>query len=274
VLDADVQLVDRLDEVWSSLAELGGALNEPEWKRATEVPGWSVQDNLVHITGTEAWLLGRPAPAHTVADDLPHVKNDIGKVNEVFIDSRRSQSGADALAEFREVTAARVAELRSYDAAAFARDSWTPLGPGTVRDLLPFRMFDSWVHEQDMRRSVGQPGDLDTEVGAASFRRIADSLPYVVGKKVAAPDGSTVVVVLTGAFARALAVVVEGKRAKPLDQVPASATATITVDGELYSRIACGRIDPVAALAAGRVQMDGDEALGRAVVAALNILPF
>jgi uncharacterized protein (TIGR03083 family) len=271
---ADHDLVERLAEVWASLSELGAGLSADAWKRPTDVPGWSVQDNLAHITGTEAWLLGRSPPAHTIAGDLPHVKNDIGKVNEVFIDSRRGQSGTEALAEFREVTGARVEALRAFGPDDFARESWTPLGPGAVRDLLPFRIFDSWVHEQDIRSAVATPGDFDTAVGEVAVQRILDALPYIVGKKAAAPDGATVTFALMGSGARTLAIGVDGKRAKLLDSVPASPTTTIVADLELFTRVACGRIDPAVALEDERLRVEGDQALGRSVVAALNIVPF
>ena len=105
----DAAMVDALDEVWTRLAALGADLTEEEWKRPTDVPGWSVQDNLTHLTDLEAMILGRPAPDHTPPEGLAHVKNDPGVRNERFVDARRAWSGADALAEFVEVTHARVA---------------------------------------------------------------------------------------------------------------------------------------------------------------------
>jgi hypothetical protein len=53
-MTTDAELVDQLDQVWRSLADLGASHDEAEWKRATDVPGWSVQDNLTHISGLEA----------------------------------------------------------------------------------------------------------------------------------------------------------------------------------------------------------------------------
>jgi uncharacterized protein (TIGR03083 family) len=269
---SDDELVALLDAVWASLAELGAALDESDWKRPTEVPGWSVQDNLVHVTALESRLVGRPDPEHSIPDDLPHVKNDFGRSNEVFVDSRRHQKGARALAEFEEVTAERLARLRSLGPDDFAAESWTPVGPGTVRDLLPFRLFDSWVHEQDMRRAVGRAGDLDSEVAAHALDRITAAMPFVVGKKAGAPDGATVVFELSGPLARTVAIAVDGGRAKLVDAAPADATARIVTDTETYARVACGRVEPADALADGRVTVTGDGALGRRVVESMNFL--
>ena len=267
----DEELVEQLDQVWGSIGALGATLSEPEWKTPTEVPGWTVQDNLVHVVALE-WLgLGRPAPDHEIPDGLPHVKNDFGRVNEVFVDSRRDQTGEEALTEFRSVTADRLAQLRAFGPDDFGADSFTPVGPGTVRDLLPFRVFDSWVHEQDIRRAVGRPGDLDGSVADAAFGRVVASMPFVVGKKVQAPQGSTVFFDLTPPLAQRFAIRIDG-RAQLLDDIPAEVTVRITTDGETFVRLACGRLDPEDALAGGAVHLAGDDALGRRVVEALNFL--
>ena len=113
-MTSDETLVALLDHVWASIDDVGGVLSEAEWKTPTEVPGWSVQDNLVHVTALEWRLLGRPDPTHTLPDglDLAHVRNDFGRANELFVDSRRAGTGADALAVdvVRDVRVARDAE--------------------------------------------------------------------------------------------------------------------------------------------------------------------
>jgi uncharacterized protein (TIGR03083 family) len=271
-MTTDAELVDQLEAVWTSMAALGETLSEEEWKRQTDVPGWSVQDNLVHISGMEIGLLGRELPEHSVPDDLPHVKNDMGRRNEEVVDSRRELSGADALAEFREVTGARVAQLRAYGPGDFAAASWTPAGEGAVRDLLPFRTFDSWVHEQDMRRAVDRPGHFDSNAAAAAFERVVTPMGFVVGKKAGAPDGSSVVFDLDGPLGRTFAIGVDGKRANQLDEVPADPTVRISTDTQTFLRLGCGRCDPGAAFAAGTVRIAGDDLPGGRVVVSLNFL--
>ncbi len=64
---------------------------------------------------------------------------------------------------------------------------------------------------------------------------------------------------------------VEG-RARPVEPIPDDASAEIHTDGETYARLACGRLDPAVALAAGQVRVAGDAALGRRVVEELNFL--
>jgi uncharacterized protein (TIGR03083 family) len=267
----DQQLVDRLEQVWKSIDDACADLDEVQWKTPTDLPGWSVQDNLVHISAIESSILGRPAPDHT-PPEYDHVKNEPGERNEVWVDSRRGWSGARVLDEFREVTGARLAQLRGFSAADFDADSWTPAGPGTVRDLLPFRAFDSWAHEQDIRRALDRPGDLDGPVADFSFRRIADALPFVVGKKVHPPDGTTVVFEVTGTWPTTIAIGVDGGRAKPLPARPDAPDATLTMDAETLACLGMGRWEPAATLARGKVTIAGDDALAAAVVEQMNFL--
>ena len=76
------ELVDALADVWDSIDALAGSLSEDEFQRPTDCPGWSVQDNIVHIYAVESMLLGEPMPDHEIADDLEHVKNDFGRIND------------------------------------------------------------------------------------------------------------------------------------------------------------------------------------------------
>ena len=268
---SDQHLVDRLEQVWTSIDAACTGLDEAQWKTPTDLPGWSVQDNLAHISAIESSILGRPAPDHT-PPEYDHVKNEFGQRNEVWVDSRRGWSGADVLTEFREVTGTRLAQLRGFSKAEFDADSWTPAGPGTVRDLLPFRAFDSWAHEQDIRRAVDRPGDLDGPVADFAFRRIADALPFVVGKKVHPPDGTTVLFEVTGTWPTTVAIRMDGGRAKPLPAPPDAPDATLTMDAETMACLGMGRWDPVDALARGRVTLAGDDALARAVVEQMNFM--
>jgi len=264
----DKKLVDALDEEWKSIDKLCEGLTEPEWKTETECPGWSVQDNVAHLIGIESVIMGRPPPDHT-PPDLPHVKNDIGKSNEVWVDARRDRTGDDVLEEFREVARERITTLRAMTDDDFGAETWTPAGPGTVRDLLPFRIFDSWAHEQDMRRALDRPGHLDGPAAELSLGRLTGALPFVVGKKVKPPAGATVVFDWDD---QTTAITMDGGRAKPLDPAPADPTVRLTMDTDTLVGLGMGRGDPAEILAGGVVKIDGDQALGRRIAGEMNFL--
>ncbi len=51
---SDLELVDNMEQVWRSIADLCSPLTEEQWKTPTECPGWSVQDQVSHLAGSES----------------------------------------------------------------------------------------------------------------------------------------------------------------------------------------------------------------------------
>ena len=259
-------VVELQKTAYKAIDDLCASLTDEEWDRPTECPGWTVKDNLSHIIGTESGFLGRPAPAHKV-ERKPWIRNDIGQLNEVQVDYRRSRTPPEVLAEFREVVLERTKQLDALTEDDLNADSWTPAGPGTLRDFLAIRVMDCWVHEQDMRRAVGKPGGYGNELAVHAFGRHSSAMPFVVGKKVAPPEGTIVVFDVEGFVP--LAVEMRAPRAGTVD-VPDEPTVTLHMDHETFTRLACGRGDN--ADVAENVKIEGDVALGRTVVASMNFM--
>ena len=262
------QLVEGLGETWASMEEVGSALGEAEWDLPTGCPGWSVRDQFSHVIGAERTLLGQEAPP-PVQPRADYVRNDMGVWNERWIAPRRPRPGADVLAEFHAVTAQRLEALAAMGDDDFAAPATTPIGPGTYHDFMTIRLFDCWVHEQDVRRAVGRPGHLSGQGAETTLATIQGSLPRTVAKLAGAPEGASVAFALEGPLAREWAVGVEGGRGRTLDTLPAEPSATIRTDLDTLVSLACGRSDPAHALADGRFDLEGDEQLARAVVSNL-----
>jgi MDMPI C-terminal domain len=137
---------------------------------------------------------------------------------------------------------------------------------------LPFRIFDSWVHEQDMLRALDRPPGDDSPAGALAFERITDLMPMIVGKRAGAPEGSTVEFDITGPIVRRLLIRVDGGRAKFADGIEEPPTVRIRTDSDTFVRLATGRGDPEAILAGSAVAFDGEQALGTSIARAMNFL--
>ncbi len=260
-------VVELMGKVFGSLDDLCSSLSPEQWDAETDCPGWSVKDNLSHIIGTESMLLGRDAPAHAPGAK-PWVRNPIGQNNEVQVDYRRSWPPEKVLDEFREVSAERMKGLENMSSDELAGESWTPIGPGTVRDLLAIRTMDCWVHEQDIRRAVGKPGGLEGPVADHAFSRHSGAIPFVVGKKVGASDGTTVVVEVAGQ--EPFAVGVDGKRASRLPEIPAEPDVTLRMDLDTFNRLCCGRGD--VSEVGKNVGVEGDGSLGEKIVQQMNFM--
>ena len=268
---SDKALVENLALVWNSIAQLCQGFAEDDWKQSTDCPGWSVQDHLSHIVGSESALLGRQTPDHRPGHK-EHVKNEVGANNEVVVDWRRPRPGSQVLDEFREVTEKRLAILRTSGADYFETPTETPIGLRDMREFIRIRIFDCWVHEQDIRRAVVRPGHLEGPAAEHCMGRLAMAMPFIVGKKAQAPDGSSVIFDVTGEAGRVLAIGVDGKRAKELAEAPSSPTVRLQMDVETFSCLGCGRWEPSDVLSAGKVMVDGDKALGETVLSQMNFM--
>jgi uncharacterized protein (TIGR03083 family) len=256
-------VVDLQEMIFNSLDELCTSLSADEWAKTTDCPGWSVQDNVSHIIGTESTILGRPAPEHDPGEK-DWVRNPIGASNEIQVDYRRSRTPQEVLDEFREVATERMKVLRGMSESELDGESWTPIGPGKVRDLVAIRVMDCWVHSQDIRRAVDKPGDLTGPVAEHAFGRHAGAMGFVVGKKAGAPEGTTVVFDVDGFGV--IPIVVEG-RARRLDAEPEDPTVKLSMNLETFNCLCCGRGDVATA-----VKIEGDTQLGSPIVASMNFM--
>ena len=260
-------VVGALVEEWESLVALLGGLTPQQWGTATDLPGWTVADNVAHMIGTERALAGDPAPAGD--EELagrPHIRNDIGALNERWVESYRTCSPEEVLADFRRVTGTRAGALRAMSQVDFDADSWTPAGPGTYGRFMQIRVFDCWMHEQDIRSALGRPGHDSGACAEASLDEVVRALGYIVGKKAGAPEGAVVTIDLQGEVNRQIHVAVDG-RATVVDTPPRPATVTVTMPFGLFMRLAGGRVDPAAHQS--EVAVTGDAELGQRLVAAL-----
>jgi uncharacterized protein (TIGR03083 family) len=256
--------IELLSSVWSSIEALCRDLDDASWDTPTDCPGWSVKDNVAHMIGTERMLLGEQPPS-TGALEAPHVRNDIGRHNEQWVEPYRALPGRDVLAAFHDVASRRLEALRSMTTEQWDAEGFTPEGPGPYKQFMAIRVFDCWFHDQDIREALGTPGDLVGPVADLSIRRIARGLPYVVGKKAAAPQGSTVVFDVRGDPRVVVPVGVDG-RAAVLETAPEEPTVRLTMDRRTYARLAGGRWMGERTVADGRIEFAGDRQLGERIV--------
>lgn len=266
------ELVDLLQRAWRSIDDLCEQLGPEEWARPTDCPGWTVKDILSHIAGTEWWLMGRPLPDHEPAS-IDHVKNELGRINEVQVDYRRPWPPEKVLADFRQVIGERLAVLRGWTETDLNADSWTPFGPGTAARLLEARISDSWIHEQDIRRTVARPGHEEGPVARHVLDDLARSgLGYVVAKKAGCPDGTTIAFNVTGSEGLRCFVTVTDGRGALVDAPAGDVHATITMDQETFLCLVGGRRAADRELEDGRVALAGDKSMGRRVVQNMSFM--
>jgi uncharacterized protein (TIGR03083 family) len=269
-MSSEDDVVAALSSVWSSMQQLGDTLDETQWKLPTDCPGWTVQDNLAHIIGIESVIIGLPEPKVEMPTDLPHVKNDLGRSNEVWVESFRGWTGAEVLHEFRVIATSRLNQLRSFTDTDWSAPSWTPVGDGQVRDLIPFRVLDSFVHELDMRRALGTPADFESPGAALSLVRLRGVLPVIVGARLRPADGTRVAFAIEGPGGFTEGFAMHEGRAEVLDPPENDVDVTLSMDADTFVRLIGGRgaLDAVATA----VRVEGDSSHGRRVLEHMKVL--
>jgi uncharacterized protein (TIGR03083 family) len=202
-----------------------------------------------------------------------HVRNEFAALNEPWIEARRPVPGPDVLSEFTTVARRRIHELRGLPAERFDVIGWSPVGEVPYRDFLVTRVVDGWAHEQDVRRALGRPGGRSGAGESAVLDRCASTMAYVVGRRVAPPDGTSVRFEVTGVLGRRVTVVMaSGRAALVPDGAPARPTATLTMDQETFWRLGFGRVDAERVLASGAVTVAGDVELGNRVLGSMAFM--
>jgi uncharacterized protein (TIGR03083 family) len=262
-------LIKTLGETFTSLSDLGEQLSEEQWKMPTDCPGWSVQDNVSHLIGVERSLAGLPPTSHR-SPKFDYIKNAIGEHNENEIDARRKLCGTEVLAEWNHISRQRFSQLGEADEAYFETPMMLPTGLGTLGEFLSIRILDCWIHEQDIRRATGIPGNESGDAAEHTIDRLIRTLPIVVGKRAGTPEGKSVLLRITGPVHREIPITVINGRAAIVATSPGDVLCTVQMDSNTFTALATGR-KTFDQLATG-VQVQGDSELGMRISQQLNMM--
>jgi uncharacterized protein (TIGR03083 family) len=231
----------------------------------TDCPGWTVHDVVAHLAHLES-VMCADASDEGAADvaELPAAYTGAG------VAERRDRPLAEVVAELRAAIVTRSEQLRDLPDEA---DQPAPVTPGGIAwswdVLLRNRTIDVWVHEQDVRRALGRPGGLDSTAAQVVTMAFSFAMPFVLGKRVRPPAGTTVRWLVSGEVPVALAVRVgEDGRAHRIDEAGEDVT-TLRMSTETFTVLAAGRRSPDEV----EVSVDGDDDLARAVLAAMAVTP-
>ncbi|MGW6123610.1 maleylpyruvate isomerase N-terminal domain-containing protein [Nocardia sp. NPDC055165] len=264
------QLTDLLAEQWEAIALLVTDLDEKAWRRTSPLPGWTLFDVVAHVIGTESWLLGETPPPHdplrpkTDVRTLPHVRNEVAVLNEIWVDRLRPLSGKRLLALFDETTERRRAALAAMDDDAWQAPTVSPVGQVPYGRFMRVRLFDCWMHELDLADGIGRSVPEGGARAEAAFTELTLGLGRAVVKGAKAPDGSLITLDLTGPVTRQVHLSVAGGRGSVLDEVSDEPTTVIRVNSGLFARLRGGRT--TADRHPGEVVVEGDTALGERLV--------
>jgi uncharacterized protein (TIGR03083 family) len=265
--------LSRLVEIWhracTDFVTLVRDLPRDQWDLPTDLPGWTVRDNVAHTAHLEAVLAGAPEETVEVAP-AAHLTGLMNYYTEQGVVARRERSLPELVEEIERSVATRYAALTAEPPTDPSASP--PKTPGDVGwsylTLLSNRPFDVWMHDQDVRRAIGRPGGYDSPVARHVLSVLGRSLPMVVGKRVAPPAGTTVRVAVPGAdLAWTVGVGADG-RASAVDDAT-SPTVCVTLEPEDFVVLAGGRRGPGATTPV----VTGDEALAQRLLHSMAVTP-
>lgn len=241
-------------------------ISDDQWHRGTDLAGWDVAAVVAHVAHLEDIVAGGiHEPVDIGAPE--HVKNVLGEYTEQGVVARRGRTCEELVAEIERAAATRVAALAAAppDPDATAPGVFGLLG-WTNDTVLRNRIGDIWMHEQDLRRTLGRPGNLDGAVGTFVIKHYLGMLGYALGKGAKASIGQSARVDIGDISATAL--VGDDGRGRLADV--AEPTTAMRLGREDYILLAGGR-RPADAIHPDAIS--GDTMLAHRLLRAMTMTP-
>ena len=128
--------------------------DDDQWGSPSILAGWTVADVFAHIAGTVVVdrTDGRAGPGRRRGSTTC---NPIGELNENWLDHYRTRTRDELMTDLREVTGLRADVLRAMSESDWNAEGFTPAGKDSHGRFMRIRVFDCWIHEVDVRDSLG-----------------------------------------------------------------------------------------------------------------------
>lgn len=148
------QLIDDLHQEHESLDVVVSLMSEEQWRLATPSPGWSVADQIAHLTFFDeaaATALLDPARFRAERDVLFARAVDVG-IDQFTLAPLRLLNAHQLLERWR--VAHRVLDGAAESLTADARIEW--FGPSMgAKSFLSARLMETWAHGTDVVDALG-----------------------------------------------------------------------------------------------------------------------
>jgi uncharacterized protein (TIGR03083 family) len=273
-------VLSAMDDTWSSILDLAQSLAPDEFALPTRCPGWDVHDQIAHLASLEQFLAGGELAPE--APDAPHIRNPVGAHMERGVHALRGLAPGELVAVLQSAIEARRTALRANPPKAGDEVLGVMGNPVPAQRSLPIRVFDLWVHEQDIRVATGRPGNEAGPGARVGRDAILSMVPMYWAKEAGAGPGQSLLLRVTGAlpFERTVTVGPDGRAAiaKGAD-AEEGARGAEGASGEPVAVIELAWADLVARTngragsLASPVAVSGNESMARAVVDALPMSP-
>jgi uncharacterized protein (TIGR03083 family) len=238
-----------------SMMALLATLDDAEWKRPA-LRDLDVQGLVGHLIGVEHhFQAGLPGSGQTAPDD--HVAS-----TQPYADAQATRSPADTLAELRDASAASLRIVEDADKTLLGTEMTMHGMRLPVAAMLVVRAFETWTHEEDVRRATGRPLAAPDASTLQLMTNLAVTLvPAGMARAGRPGDGRLGRIVLTGPGG--------GTWQKPLGAGDSDTTdVRLVADAVAFCRLVANRETPDTIEAI----ISGDSDLGTAILVGANTL--
>ncbi len=265
-------LVKASLDALTQVADLVAPLTAAEWEAPTPCPGWRVSDVVAHLADFESFLSGNPrATAEPDWTATPHVASEAGKFIELGVEARRGASQRDQVAELRDLIELRRTILNA-DTSELSSQVRGPFGaPITLERALTMRAFDTWVHEQDIRDAVDQPGGWTGLPFEVALSVLISALPVVWGKNSKPPVGAVLNLGISDLASEVFIRLDDDGRARFIPKAEPTVQLSISVT-DLVHRM-CGRVGADDLGFVSRIEVSGPDDLVQRLIGGMVITP-
>lgn len=162
----------------ATLARFG----DDEWAAPSRCAGWTVQDVVAHLVGTNAFWHASVVAGLAGTPTRVLAAFDPAATPPLMVDTMRDLTPAEVLARFVATNDAFLDAVATLDADGWSMIGESPAGHVPIRLLAQHALWDSWIHERDIAVPLGMsPAAEPDEIGSSLRYAAAISPALAIG---------------------------------------------------------------------------------------------
>jgi uncharacterized protein (TIGR03083 family) len=148
-------------------------LSDEEWRRPSRCEGWTVQDVVVHLVGTNQFWYLSLASGLAGSPTRMLVGFDPKSTPAAMVEAAPAATPAETLAQLAESTEALCALVESLEGDQWSARAEAPAGHLPIRTVVHHALWDCWIHERDILLPLGRPVTEEPDEAMACLRFVA-----------------------------------------------------------------------------------------------------
>jgi uncharacterized protein (TIGR03083 family) len=150
-----------------------GALTDEQWRAPSRCEGWTVQDVVAHLIGTNGFWQISIASGVAGSPTKYLVGFDPVATPAQMVEPMRAMTPAETLAELAKSTDGLLGTVEALDERGWAATGESPVGHVRMRELAHHALWDSWIHERDVLLPLGIAPVEEPDEVLSSLRYVA-----------------------------------------------------------------------------------------------------